>query len=188
MYITGIVVVLLILIIVEVFMWVHRTYAKYELYKRAEARAREIGRPLVVIGAPHGGNTDQVFGETHGAGDYCVDLLGCRGARKRSYKGKAHEFLRGFRDDSCVVFSSMVLEYVDEEDLNETAQHFLRIAGCNENLFLVGIQEKAWTPCVYEGTHRVITKYPEGRQGDRAYTIKTEPRKLWVNIWGNADE
>ena len=49
-------------------------------FSAAQARARELGRPLVVVGDPHAGAWTSMM-PAYGCGDTCVDINGCPGCQ-----------------------------------------------------------------------------------------------------------
>lgn len=163
--------------------WSVRTYKKNVYYESARKHADQIGKPLLVIGNPDGGHTDQVFGASHGGGDICVDITDRPTNKTKNYKCKAHELLRTIPSNSCVVYSSMVLEYVGKKDLDETVKHLLRVVGCVENLFLVNIQWYSLAPFIYKGIHRVITRMPTNEN----FLIDFEDRFTVINLFNNLE-
>ena len=172
-FIIVLLIILIFLFAYEVCCWLSRTYTKGVIYKKAVKQAKNTGKPLLVIGNPLGGSTDRIFGQSHGSGDLCIDITGCNGASSINYKMKAHELLRKLQDNSFIIYSSMVLEYVDEEDIDETIYHILRVGGSPDNIFLIQIQPYALTSLIYKGLYRVITHTPTFDDYNIRYTKRS---------------
>jgi len=90
----------------ELLWWERRRSHRRRLYAKAGVVAQQLGRPLVVVGAPDMGAT---LGP--GCGDITVDIG----------ESRCPVFLQAditrplpFANDSVVVFVSCVLEYVDD--------------------------------------------------------------------------
>lgn len=113
--------------------WVIRKRRRVVLYERAQRLARQLNRPLVVIGAPDRGPT-----RGPGYGDLTIDIG----------TSDAPNFLQAdicqplpIASDSVVVYVSCVLEYVRCKD---TAwAELLRIAGSRTRIFNVTVEP--WT-------------------------------------------
>ena len=138
----------------EALQWYLRVRARTRLYVLAQARARALARPLVVVGDPHPNSPAATPGggltPGPGCGDICVDLTGC----PRCPKGIAVDI--GERiplaDDSSVVFVSCVLEYVT--DWNAALAELLRVAGSPRNLFVVHVTRWSLAGWLYPGALR----------------------------------
>lgn len=126
--------------------WLGRRDTRSRVFDRARARAEQLGRPLVVVGAPDGGVT-----AGYGCGDVTVDLAGstCPNALAADIAKPLP-----FADDSVVVFVSCVLEYVD--DYEGSMRELRRIAG--EQLFIVRVEPWTLTAFLYPGAKRTIPK------------------------------
>ena len=64
----------------EIYQGALRQKDRQKIYKLAEARAKEIARPLLVYGDPYYGIGSRFFNtfmEGYGCGDETVDLTGC---------------------------------------------------------------------------------------------------------------
>lgn len=150
-----IVIIVILLLMYELVLCGQRTYKKRSLYKKALMRSHQTGKPLLVIGNPIGGATDRLIGESHGKGDICVDITGC-GEGSGNYKMKAHELLMNIPSDSCIIYSSMVLEYIEPDEIDKTIRQIKRVAGNKDNIFLIFIQQHSLNPYYYGGTQRVF--------------------------------
>lgn len=138
--------------VVEGTMAARRMKRRRDVFRTAEARALEVGRPLVVVGDPDAGMHTRIL-RGYSCGDICVDLSGCPACPVSIYadltKGKIPEVA----DDSGVVFVSCVLEYVTDPLAAE--RELLRIAGGKSNLFSVNVEPHSATAMIYPGSkHR----------------------------------
>jgi hypothetical protein len=126
-------------------------------YEQALLRARETGKPLVVLGAPGTGAVNATLGPDYGCGDLCIDLVGCEGC-PTSATGPAELVLPELADDSAVVFVSCTLEYV--QDVDRVWRELLRVSG--GDLYVVTVEPLSLTAWFYPGARQVIgTATPE---------------------------
>jgi hypothetical protein len=116
------------------------------LFAAAVARAKALGRPLVVIGDPDAGMHTRLA-RAYGCGDVCVDLNGC----PLCPVAIAADITKPlpFADNSVVVFVSCVFEYVD--NVEAAYAELLRVAGSPDNLFVVAVQPWTITAHLYPG-------------------------------------
>lgn len=128
-----------------------RRVRRRRTYEEALLRARELGKPLIVLGAPSNGAVNHALGPDYGCGDLCVDLLGCQGCRNTA-EGPAEAVLPTLDTDSAVVFVSCTLEYVDDVDL--VWDELLRVSG--GELFVVTVEPVSLTAWFYPGAKRVL--------------------------------
>ena len=97
------------------------------VYAMAQRRARETGKPLLVVGNPTGGWLNR-FVQGYGCGNACVDVNGCECPNGGvSVKADLLASLRGLRSNSVVAFESEVLQYVD--DIREVVAELGRVTG-----------------------------------------------------------
>jgi hypothetical protein len=120
--------------------WLRRRARRATVYQQALASARQLGRQLVVIGAPDGGVTSG-----YGCGDVTVDIAGSPSC-PRAIKADVTKPLP-FADDSVVVFVSCVLEYV--HDVYAAIAEIRRISG--GHAFFVGVEPWTLTSALYPG-------------------------------------
>lgn len=113
------------------------------VYDLAKARAKAVGRPLVVIGDPDAGLHTRIV-RAYDCGDLCVDLGGCPRCSE-SLVADVHRL--PFASDSAVVYVSCVLEYVENAPL--AMSEVQRVAGSADNLFLVCVQPLSMTSVLY---------------------------------------
>jgi hypothetical protein len=111
-------------------------------YKLALERSVATGKPLIVIGDPDAGTINQTMGRDYGCGDLCVDINGCPNC-SRQVKMPIEKWLPMQPNNSAVIFTSCVLEYVD--DARPLTRELLRVAG--DNLFVVTVD--SWTYPAY---------------------------------------
>lgn len=133
----------------EAFWWLRRGSMRTKMFAAARARADELGRALVVIGAPDGGMTGG-----YPCGDVTIDMAPsrCPGAIQADIT-KPLPFL----DDSVVVVVMCVLEYVGggDSELAAAIAELNRISG--GNLFVVRVEPWTLTAFLYPGTVRSIS-------------------------------
>lgn len=126
----------------------NRHLARSRLYEQAQERARELGRPLLVVGDPDAG-AHTSLARAYGCGNECVDLNGCPSCPTQA----AIDITKptGLPDDSRVVFVSCVLEYVD--DFSSAWREIVRVAGSKENVFVATVQPWSLTSTLYPGAN-----------------------------------
>jgi hypothetical protein len=123
----------------------------------AQDRAKELNRPLIVIGDPHNGFACSLFGKAYEGGDKMIDLFPCPKCMDdpNTIKGDLIEELESLEPDSCVIYTSCVLEYVPQID--EAIEQIERVAGSYENIFCVHVQPYCLTAYIYP--YKFITKH-----------------------------
>jgi len=129
--------------------WARRQARRTSVYGSAFHRAHELGRPLVVIGAPDGGVTTG-----YGCGNVTVDLAGsavCPNVLAIDITDTAMPFA----DNSCVVFVSCVLEYVSDPE--PALAEIQRISG--GQAFFVGVEPWTLTAYLYPGAKRTLPSH-----------------------------
>jgi hypothetical protein len=108
-------------------------------YKLAENRSKQLNKPLIVYGDPYNGIGSKrynKFMKTYGYGDETVDLTGCPNC-PNGIKQDILIHLKSKPYNSCVIFSSCVLEYI--EHIDEVIQEIKRVAGSLDNIFIVTV-------------------------------------------------
>lgn len=126
--------------------WLVRRAKRTATYQNAQNRATQLGRPLVVVGAP-----DAAVTAGYGCGDITVDLQAS--TCPRSIQADITKPLP-FADNSAVVAVFCVLEYVN--DLNAAMREILRVAGSADNLFIVSVEPWTLTAYLYPGARRTL--------------------------------
>ena len=97
------------------------------VYAMAQRRARETGKPLLVVGNPTGGLLNRLV-QGYGCGDACVDVNGCVcPTGGTSVKSDLLASLLHMQTDSVVAFESAVLGYVD--DIRAVVAELRRVTG-----------------------------------------------------------
>lgn len=141
----------------EVLVAARRMKRRNEVFKRAQARARATGKPLMVIGDPDTGLVTRM-GRAYGCGDVCFDLTGCPGCPE-GVAGRLEDTLPRVRG-SWVVYVSCVLEYVDDFEL--VWGELMRIS--DGDLFVVTVDPWSLTAFVYPGAkRRFVRSTPQSR-------------------------
>lgn len=121
-------------------------------FERAQRRAASIQRPLVVVGDPDAGAVTRHV-RAYSCGDICVDLEGCPNCPV-SMPVDITKGLPGIADNSAVVFVSCVLEYTDDPEA--ALKEMRRIAGSEENLYVVTVSPHTMTSLLYPGAKWVF--------------------------------
>ena len=127
-----------------------RRLQRREVYRAAEERASVTGKPLVVVGDPDNGAVNHLLGRDYGEGDVTVDITGCPGCRN-GVRAKIEEYLPTLGNDSCVLFVSCVLEYVNGRNGNvrRILREMDRVSGGDR--FLVTVWPYCLTAWFYFG-------------------------------------
>lgn len=132
-----------------------RQIHRKRMFTKAQARAKELNKPLMVIGDPNNGDSSKLLGARYGCGDVCVDLTGCPQC-PNTIKAKLPNGLEGTEDNSHVVFLSYVLEYVD--DYKNAIEEIKRVGG--ENVYALTLSPYQLTAYLYKGSKNVFFKNP----------------------------
>lgn len=132
----------------------HRERTK--VFEAAQKRAADLARPLVVVGDPDAGMATRMK-RAYSCGDVCVDLSGCP-ACPVSMSVDITAGIPSVPDDSAVVFVSCVLEYTDDPEA--ALKDLRRVAGAEENLFLVTVDPSTLTSFLYPGAR---WRYVDGK-------------------------
>lgn len=157
------VVIIIILIFNEIFQSYYRNYYRGSYYKMAAERALEIDKPLIVLGDPHNGIGSKFHGPAYGEGNFVIDISGCsKGICENVIERDALASFRAFEDNSCVVFVSCVLEYIDQKDIDATIEEIKRVAGSPDNIFVVTVGTASWASYYYRysngGKHKDVPR------------------------------
>lgn len=147
--------------------YANRFLARGHVFKMAAERAHNIGRPLIVIGAP-----DAATGG-YPCGDLCVDLDGC----KRCGTLPIDALNIPVKDNSAVVFVSCTLSLIPQ--IRNAWKEILRVAGSVDNVFVVDIQGWTLTATAYPGTRWIIESAPPF-SNDLTYRPTTDMREIVV--------
>lgn len=128
----------------EAFWWQKRIIDRNDSYSKAFHHSRVMGVPLVVIGAADLGATNGPW-----IGDINIDIE----------KSNTPNFIQcditkliPLRDNSCVVFVSCVLEYVD--NLENAMKELKRVA--QDRVYICRVQPWTLTSLVYPNNKRVL--------------------------------
>lgn len=145
-----------------------RLITRQDYWNRARARANDLQRPLVVVGAPSGGLVGN-----YECGDLCVDLQGCEecGAKPSDVQRVGGIPLG---KDSAVVFVSYTLEYCD--DIDAAWREVERVGGSTDNIFVAHVQPWAtWTHVFYPGSKWMVLEAPPKSKQFRRRPICRKP-------------
>jgi hypothetical protein len=121
----------------------------------ASKQAKELGRTLVVVGAPRAGAHTRLIG-AYGCGDVCVDIVGCGDCVRSVQHDITSGPVPGVPDDSSVVFVSCVLEYVS--DPQAAWRDLLRMAGDPSRVHIVRVQPWTFTAALYPGAKWLVSR------------------------------
>lgn len=124
--------------------WFARRQKRFSMYADAQALAKRLGKPLVVVGAPDRGATNGP-----GCGDMVIDIghSSCPNFVQADICKKIP-----LADNSAVVFVSCVLEYVS--DVNAAMRELIRVSG--GNLFVARVEPWTLTAYLYPGAQRTL--------------------------------
>lgn len=140
----------ILIIINEMYHFIKRQYDRLKIFDLAKERAKNLNKPLIVIGDPYNGYASRFYSKfykTYGCGDETVDLTGAPRC-PNGIKNDAYKYLRTKPSNSGVIFISCVLEYVD--NVNDTIKELYRVAGSKENLFVVCVNDKSLAAYIYK--------------------------------------
>lgn len=126
--------------------WARRLINRRMVFSRAQKRARELGRQLVVVGAPDLGATGG-----YGCGDVTVDIRPST-ACPNTVQADITKTLP-FADASVVVYVSCVLEYV--LDLPAALHELCRVSG--GELFIVRVEPWTIASRLYPGARNRLS-------------------------------
>lgn len=140
----------------ETAIWARRRSRRRRVYEAALNHARAVGRPLVVVGAPDGGLTQNYGCGQPSYGDKVIDL---------APTSQCPNFIRAditkrlpFADDSVVVFQVCVLELV--HDLPAALREIQRISG--GHVFHVHVDQACLTSVLYPGVRQNVAGFVHG--------------------------
>lgn len=146
--------------------FVGRRQVRAREYAVAQAHARAIGAPLLVLGDPDTGFITRHFGRDYGCGDVCTDVSGCPACPSR-LQGRAEDVLPLLPSRSHVIFVSLTLEYVD--DLPRVIAELERIAVDRTAIHVVAIEPGSSTFFLYPGAKWVVRSAPPKTWSFRRY-------------------
>lgn len=137
--------------------WVLRRHERGTMYAEARARADELKRPLVVVGAP-----DAWVTAGYPCGDVTVDIL--KSSCPNSIVADITKPL-DFADNSVVVFVSCTLEYLDEAGIEFAIAELNRISG--GELWVKRVEPWTLTSVLFPGRRRTLYRgqYPIAHLG-----------------------
>lgn len=148
-------IIIIFIIIYEIVHGYKRQKERYIYYQMAKKRAIELNKPLIVYGDPYNGNGSKLYNKfmkTYGCGDETVDLTGCPSC-PNGKKQDILSHLKSQNNNSCIIFISCVLEYVNEID--QVIPEIYRVAGDWKNIFIVSIGENTLSAHFYKDKNDV---------------------------------
>lgn len=170
LYILIIILLIIILVINEYRLSAERQLKRISYFYLARDRAKEINKKFIVIGDPHNGIGSKQWNRVYkpyGCGDVCVDLTGCPKC-PNGVKTDVYQYLKTLETDSCVIFISCVLEYI--ENIEDVLRELKRVTGTNENMFIVSVQKNCLSAYFYydqnDSSKNIIKGPPEYREID----------------------
>lgn len=142
---------LIILILInEFYHTIKRQYDRLTIFNLAKQRAKQLKKPLIVIGDPYNGKASRFYSKfykTYDCGDETVDLTGAPRC-PNGIKNDIYSYLKSKPQNYGVIFVSCVLEYVD--NIDETIKELYRVSGSKDNLFVVRVNDKSLAAYIYK--------------------------------------
>ncbi len=148
----------------------HRKIRRRVLFQEAKTKSIQTGKPLIVIGDPDNGAFSKFTGRDYGEGDITIDITGCPGCTT-GVKARAEDMLPGLDDNSCVIFISCVLEYVD--DIKSLSRDIPRASG--GDYYIVNVEPYCLSAYYYFG------KYFTGEGDAKRVIYNTKPIQ-WFDL------
>lgn len=139
-----------IIILNELYHFIKRQYERLKIFDLADKRAKQINKPLIVIGDPYNGIASRFYSKiykTYGCGDETIDLTGAPRC-PNGIKNDVLNYLKTKPPNSGVIFISCVLEYVD--NISDTIEELYRVSGSKDNLFIVCVNDKSLSAYIYK--------------------------------------
>lgn len=133
-----------------------RLAERKRVFEQARARAKELGKPLVVVGDPYSGAHTRLM-PVYDCGDLCVDLHGCPQCPHQVQMDLTTGRIP-LEDDSAVVFVSCVLEYVD--DVKAAWRELRRVGG--QNVFVARVGGWSFTTLFFPGAKWTLSPFGSG--------------------------
>lgn len=140
------------------------------LCNMARERAKELNRPLIIVGDPHNGNGTYINAVIMGQGygyqvmddEKLIDLYPCASCQNKpnTLKGDLCDELKKLNTDSCVIFVCLTLEYIN--NLADTVIELYRVTGSYRNLYINYIDRYALSHTLYKHNvnNKIITAPP----------------------------
>lgn len=143
--------ILLLLIVYEISLGIIRQKKRHTYFKMAEKRSKELNKPLVVVGDPYYGMGSMIYNrfmKGYGCGDETVDLTGAPKC-PNGIKKDILSYLSSKQSNSCVLFISCVLEYVDKKEIDQVIIEIKRVSGSLDNVFIVSVDKNSFAAYFY---------------------------------------
>lgn len=149
-YVYLILLLVFIIIINEIYHSVKRQMDRLRIFNLADNKAKELKKPLIVIGDPYNGLASRFYSKvykTYGCGDETVDLTGAPRC-PNGIKNDIYNYLKSKPSNYGVIFVSCVLEYVDNIEI--VIKELYRVSGSSDNLFIVNVNNKSLSAYFYK--------------------------------------
>ncbi len=146
-----------------------RKVKRRRMFARAQRRAWQTGKKLMVVGDPANGFSNVMTGADYGYGDCCIDLTGCPGAPDgcEALKGRLEDLLPYLPTDAYVLFASCTFEYMDEFNA-DIVDELDRVSG--GDIYVVTVEPWSLMSRVYPGRF-----FTGEANGPRRYFTKVPP-------------
>jgi len=149
-YVYSLLFIILLILINEIYHTIKRQYDRLTIFNLAKQRAKQLKKPLIVVGDPYNGKASRFYSKfykTYGCGDETVDLTGSHRC-PNGIKNDIYSYLKAKPPNYGVLFVSCVLEYVD--NIDETIKELYRVSGSKDNLFVVCVNDKSLAAYIYK--------------------------------------
>ena len=132
-----------------------RRQRQRDLFNLALYRAKQSGKPLLVVGSPDGGFVHRFIGRDYDCGSKCIDVRGCLECPNYE-QGRLEDILPTMGSNSAVIYVANRLEYVD--DIEKVSRELDRVSG--GDAFLSTIEPWTLTSLLWPGARRQFFESP----------------------------
>lgn len=147
-----------------------RRQNRRDMFNKAQYRAQQTGKKLIVVGDPDGGVVNRLVGRDYDCGDLCIDKVGCL-ACETYLTSRLEDALPGMEANSAVIYVSATLEYVD--DIDQIMTELQRVSG--GDTYVVTVEPWTMTSLWYPGGKRQFYKTPTGELAWRPLSVLRLP-------------
>jgi hypothetical protein len=151
----------------EIIRILYRQYNRKKIFRLSLEHSKKVNKPLVVIGDPYSGKGSTFFNNfmsSYGCGDETVDLTGAPKC-PNGIKSDLLDYLKKKNSNSCIIFISCVLEYID--NIEETINELYRVGGSPSNIFVVCVGDYSLSSYFYKeddhSSKNIIYAKPGGK-------------------------
>lgn len=149
-YVYSLLFIILLILINEFYHTIRRQYDRLTIFNLAKQKAKQLNKPLIVVGDPYNGKASRFYSKfykTYDCGDETVDLTGAPRC-PNGIKNDIYSYLKSKPSNYGVFFVSCVLEYID--NIDETIKELYRVSGSKDNLFIVCVNDKSLAAYIYK--------------------------------------